>query len=735
MKHGSLLFLTRGLVALMITVWSLQAHAQVFAPLRNQQEDRARLLTDQLRFAEAYPYWANLAELAEREGGPSEPVRAAMETAMASEQYGEALRWLEALRAPTLNAFTTADAMVYVELLKRTGAHARVPKALMSFRADFPGDSALDALAADWPQVEAMLADTGEAVVKAFRPSAEAEEYGAVPWRGGLAFITRGVANGVSVDGWMNQPWTKVAFIPDTAEAEPRHTDLDQWLNRDLFNGLDQTLHHDGHIAFSPDREVIAITRNQTLQDTLRTVKRSALELVFFERILGKDWREMKPFDHNDPHWSTGHAAFTPEGDLIFASDRPGGFGGADLWRCEKKGSGWLEPVNLGPTVNSGGDELFPFMADDSTLYFASNGWPGLGGLDVFSWIPRAQRIEHLPIPVNSSADDFALYVEADGSGFLSSNRGDWVDRIYELDMPMADATWELVVQSCDTRPIAGVPMEFVDETSGLSYEGVTNASGRVEFKPRYAHRVKALCGGNDTLVAVDGALWANVEGGLRQDTITLNWRNPEGSIVVLDGTNAPLTDALITFTRADGTVKRGRVGDAGTYFWNTTTTLGFERVEVDALNFESASHALAGLNGCARPERYRFTLELKEEEIDLANIFYDLNKADLRPLSVVELDKLVRYMNQRPTLRVELSSHTDCRNSDEYNQDLSQRRAQSCVDYIISQGISPDRIVARGYGESRLMNSCGVAIPCEECKDEVAHQANRRTEVKLLVE
>lgn len=720
-------------MAMGIAFYVIGASGQVFAPFLGAQERMATQLSDQLRFAEAYPYWASLADEAEKNGGPVAHVRRALETAVAIEAYDEALDWIEVLRSLRLDDFTAEDVVLEVELLKLTGAYQRVPRTLAEGRQRFPEDSMIQAITTNWPLIEALRSDTMDALVRAYRPHAEPEEYGAVAYRGGMAFITRGVAKGVSIDGWMNQPWTKIAFIGDTAHPEPEIGDLGQMLNRDLFANLKQSRHHDGHIAFSEDRSTLAITRNQDVFDTLQNAYRSALQLVFFERIIGGEWEGPKFFEHNDPHWSTGHAAFTPEGDLVFASDRPGGFGGADLWRCEKRGSGWLAPKNLGHVVNTSGDELFPYVQEDSTLLFSSNGHYGLGGLDLFRWVPRSTAVEHLAIPLNSSADDFALYLEADGTGWLSSNRGDWKDRIYQVEVPTTQVEWELLVTACDTRPIANVELEILDETNGVLYRQRTDAAGKVTFAPRFGHRMVVSCQGNDSLDAFTQIVWPNVDASKRLDTLVLNWRNPMGEITVTDVNGKPLPEAGISFVQADGSVTQVGLDETGTYRWSTTKTVNLERFEVDALNRKAQSRALGSINGCPRPEAHRIALELVEEEelIDLGLILYDLDKANLRPESQAVLDQLVDYMNQRPSLKVELSSHTDSRNSEDYNQELSQRRAESCVNYIIAQGVSANRIVARGYGETRLLNHCQDGV---ECAEEL-HQANRRTELRFVVD
>lgn len=719
------------LIFLVLGPWVV-ACAQVFAPLQQAQFERATELTAQLRYDEAYPYWENLAQLeVEQDSTSFAFIEQAFEVALQTERFEAAMRWLDLLGQR--RDWRASDWISRIELLKRLGRYQQIPEALASGVSSFPGDSVLLAHSEAWPTIEGYLQDTVAWPVWPYRPTSKNEEFAPFPRRGGLVFATSGVPAGFSNDGWTGQPWTKLAWIPDTATAEPQWREWQKLLGKHLFPGLNQTLHHNGPVSFSSDRNTALVTRNQRELNPEGAVNVSALELVFYYDVIGEGWMGPEPFPHNSPMWSTGHGCFDLEEAVIFASNRPGGYGGVDLWRSERSGQAWSEPVNLGPAVNSSADDCFPYVADDGTLYFASNRVAGLGGLDLYSWWPGAGAAEHLPAPVNSTGDDFAMHVEPSGKAWFSSNRVDAIDRIYRVDLPVERVSWELLVQTCDTRPLPDRTLIAEYESSGISFELKTDFRGVARFSPRSGQAWTLTMEGSDSLEAIGPLRYPAQEQGNYQDSLTLKWLNPEGLVRVVDQTGSALGGALLTFRTAEGNIRKETVNADGEYRWITEESRIFNQLSVDLINYEAKTIPLVGFNGCPRPERYTVVLEEIpiEEVIDLNLILYDTDKWDLRPASKRELDKLVLFLQQRPMLRVELSSHTDCRNSHEYNMLLSQRRAQSCVDYIVSRGIDAGRIVARGYGETRLVNRCSDGVTCSEAE----HQENRRTELEFLTD
>ena len=419
--------------------------------------------------------------------------------------------------------------------------------------------------------------------------------------------------------------------------------------------------YHVGPVASPDGGKTLYVTRTYPGKEGEYTkvggvrMRTSRLELYILTEADG-GWQS-EPFAYNDVEsFSVGHAAFSRTGDtLYFASDRPGGHGGTDIWFCARQPDGtWDIPQNAGAAINTAGDELFPNIGADGTLYYSSDGFAGMGGLDVFrtegsgsTWdTPRNMRF-----PVNSAGDDFGYIVDFDSpegiAGYLSSNRTGGVGN---------------------------------DDIYSFTYE-----------KPRI--------------------------------------------IILLTGTAANkstgdlLADAAITLY-GDGReiAAKKTTGDDGSFMFTLSpgqqyTVLG----QKTGFHADSASVSTVGIT---RSDTLEVALLLepvfeKGATFELENIYYDFDKHNIRPDAAVVLDELVRTLRDNPTLKIELSSHTDVRGDDDYNMALSQRRAQSAVDYLVSRGIARDRMVAKGYGETRLV------IPNAQTREE--HQKNRRTEVTVL--
>jgi outer membrane protein OmpA-like peptidoglycan-associated protein/tetratricopeptide (TPR) repeat protein len=426
----------------------------------------------------------------------------------------------------------------------------------------------------------------------------------------------------------------------------------------DMFNKE----YHDGPASFSADFKEIFFNRTLTRKDKGKKEEnkiRTHLLKIYHSTRYDSTWSKPMPFILNSNDHSVGHPALSGNGNLLyFVSDMAGGYGGTDLYVCTRDSMKWSSPVNLGPGINTFGNEMFPFISHDDDLYFASDGHPGFGGLDVFishleddNWSPP----ENLGKPVNTSYDDFSLYISNDGTqGVFSSNRpgGIGSDDLYLLRRLPEPAPVIIpylsgyVKNKRSLGPVYNSTVFIYSRGRGQVDIVKTDSNGyyRTEIQPGESYIVKAMSTG----FIADLYLF-----------------KPDSQNIIAQLT-AP-RDLLIEHLAND----------------------------------------------------QNFVLE---------NIYYDLNKWNIREDAKPSLNRLVTILKENP-LNIELGSHTDCRASDQYNLQLSQRRAESAVDYIISQGINRDRITAKGYGETQLINKCKDRVPCTE--DE--HQQNRRTEFKVI--
>jgi len=378
---------------------------------------------------------------------------------------------------------------------------------------------------------------------------------------------------------------------------------------------------------------------------------------IYIAKKQGDDWG--KPYDLNPPvntsGWESQPSISADGRTLYFVSNRKGGYGGYDIWKSTVTDKGWSEPQNLGPNINTPYDEQSPYIhADDSTLYFCSNGWPGLGGMDLFvshlgkngQW----QKPQNLGYPINSSGDENGLTVTASGQyAFFASNNlnGFGGYDIYYFELPE------------NIRP------HVVTYVKGIVIDAVTKQP-----------------------------LEASVE------IIDLE----KNATVYQDNSSPEYGDFLVTLTAGKN------------YGLN---------VSKDGYLFYSANFSLLGHE--AR-EPYQLTVELSPIEVGnkvvLNNIFFDTNKFDLKPDSKAELQKLIDFLNLNPSVHIEISGHTDNVGNNQANQVLSENRAKSVYQYLITNGITAARLIYKGYGETQ---------PIMPNISDANRAKNRRTEFKII--
>jgi len=396
--------------------------------------------------------------------------------------------------------------------------------------------------------------------------------------------------------------------------------------------------------------------------------------IIMFSKKTGDNWSEPKNIGLLPDSLVAAHPAITKDGlTLYFVSELPGGFGGKDIWMVTraKEGDAWSKPTNPGPDINTSGEELFPYVREDGTLYFSSDGLIGMGGLDIFkailqpdgSWI-----VQNMKSPVNSFADDFGIAFENENERgmFSSTRKGKGNDELYSFELP---------------------PLRF------------------------------------------------NVTG-----------------LVKNEKTGTAIAASTVQLIASDGSNLQAETGTGGEFKFAL-------KPDVDYIFLASKNGFLNGkeketTKGQEKSRDFMVTILLTaiDRPIELPNIFYDFGKWDLRPESMVSLDKLVETLNDNPNVTIELMSHTDSRDTEEYNLDLSQKRAQSVVQYLIDKGIDPARLSPKGYGESspKIVDASiaaqspflkiGVTLSeqyintlANEEQKEVAHQINRRTEFRVL--
>lgn len=367
-----------------------------------------------------------------------------------------------------------------------------------------------------------------------------------------------------------------------------------------------------------------------------------------------------------------GHPSISPDGKyLYYVSDAVGGLGGKDIFRSKVLGNNSFGPMeNLGEEINTAGDELFPYCRDSVTLYFASNGHPGMGGLDLFKATQDSTghwKVENMGAPINSMGDDFGItFAGKAEKGFFSSNRNDarGYDHLYSFELPTITISIEGIVNDVDEYPIEEATVRIVGK-DGLNVKVPVKKDGsyRVELERDIRY-----------------VMMASARGYLNQNYELHTGPEEKNETYIVDFFLSPISKPVV-----------------------------------------------------------------------IENIFYDFDKATLRPESKKALDEMIKMLNDNPNVTIELGAHTDRKGTDQYNERLASRRAQSVVDYLIASGIKADRLEAKGYGESvpktinkkmakqyDFLNEGDVLteefiLNLTPEQQEIADQINRRTEFKVL--
>ena len=686
---------------------------------QTMKEDYANKLSNSLKFSEAYPVWAEMAKKSLKKNQNNWTyMKKAVEAAYNAEKYDKALYWSEMLTAnPDLDV---SDWEKYFQLLMINSKHDRLIGAIDSALMRKPNDEMILNWKKQAPIILRQLNEISEYSISNYREMKKGEEFCAVPYKEQMIIVSNRRNTGFVN---RNYSWTGQHFLDLVTITDSTKLKKDK-----IWKDIKRSNPHDGPIAFSADYKTALLTVNHVELDPTDGLRKSKLQLKIYRNKDGK-WVEGEAFPYNDKVYSVGHGVFDLQGNIIFASDKPGGMGGSDLYKSSWKDGAWSEPVNLGKSVNSRGNELFPFVSNNGTLYFSSNGWPGNGGLDVFYQEKADANPKHIGNPINTNADDFGIYVDENtGRGLLSSNRNNFRDQIYRISKPVYKIEAEITLVSCDNKPLDKRQI-VVKNTKTLTEEIVTtDAKGKVSMKPSMNSNFTFSFAGDTQLDAVMAEKTFDKEGKI-QVALSAKYKKKSLKLNIVDENGKNLIGAQLTYYTK---------GTSGKKFLTTDQPIEVsveEMATVDSIvgmmiNYKDCKIVLKDINQCS-PEltaNMNFIKVDLSNVINLKNIYYDFDLWNIRPEGKIELDKLVKYMKEHPSLPVELGSHTDCRGTDAYNVWLAEKRSQSCVNYIKSKGIPADKIIAKGYGEKQLANECADGVKCSEEK----HQLNRRTTLKI---
>ncbi len=490
----------------------------------------------------------------------------------------------------------------------------------------------------------------------------EYSEFGSYVHDGNLYFSSsRKSGKNDEVYGWNNEPWLDIYYVPEgNTLTKPRK-----------LEGEINSKFHESSLVFSTDYKndtIVYFTRNNyfdnkegfyTKEKENKVIENlNNLKIYKAEQIDG-EWKVTRNLKTNADHYSTGHPSVNTERTLLFfSSDRPGGYGGTDIYYAkihERGGVG--QPVNAGPIVNTAGNEMFPFINNEGQLFFSSDGHLGFGMLDVFATVAdstgQIREVVNLGKPLNSEKDDFGYYAFENGiDGYVSSNRkgGKGGDDIYKFRFVPSLTVEGIVTDAINLQPLDSVEISLYNQaTSELMSKTITDANGRYQM-----------------------LISRNVN--YRIDAVRKT--HPHKSV-----------------------------------YFNTRTTSRSTKLIKQDIQLEPVLDVkvLAGLK----------------------KIYYDFNKANIRPDAALELDKVVKLMTKTyPEMIIKLEAHTDPVGSHNYNDQLSERRAKSAYEYLIANGVPQNHILSyKGFGKRVPINGCTSKKDCSPEELEL----NRRTEFPVV--
>lgn len=541
----------------------------------------------------------------------------------------------------------------YAQMLKANGNYDKANAWMDKFAAITPNDVRAIAHKNNPNTVAELLEDKPKFIVKPVEGfNSKYSEFGPIMHEGKVYYAS--ARSGKSRKyGWNEEPYLDI-YSSDYDEASGALS------GEVVLAGKVNTNKNEGTVSFSPDGKTMYFSGESLDRDAGLFGKKfkkddtgkSTINL-YSATLENGEWSNVTTLPFNGENHNTGGPAVSPDGKrLYFNSDMEGTLGASDLWYVTLNDDGtYGDPVNLGKDINTEGSEMFPYVSSKNILYFASNGHPGLGMLDVFASQMNGDdfgSVRNLGAPLNSGNDDFSYTVDEDAEkGFFASNRegGAGSDDIYTFEQitPVCDVT--LTVKVVDSKTGAAIALTSVaifDDNNNKVATKTSDENGEVQFKYECNQAFK---------VEANKELYLN---------------------------------NTIDVAKTDDT--------------EISKQIALEEIIV-------------------------------EDKVVLNPIYFELDKHNITAQGAAELDKLVEVMNTYPNMIIKAESHTDSRADDAYNMALSDRRAKSTAQYVISKGIAADRISGVGMGETQLVNECSNGVKCSK----EAHQANRRSEFIIV--
>ncbi|MEM0576550.1 OmpA family protein [Flavobacterium polysaccharolyticum] len=545
----------------------------------------------------------------------------------------------------------------YAQSLKATGKEKEAATVLAQFESKSTGDSRVKRLKTNSNYLNEIRSNLGRYTIDNAGINSKYSDYGSAIVENQLVFASARDTGGViqNKHAWTGKHFTNLYAANVDSELSPS--------NPSRYDANINSKFHEATPVFTKDGSTMYFTRNDYLDGKRgKDVNKFTLLKIYKATLVNKRWTNVTELPFNSNNFSSAHPALSPdEQTLYFASDRPGTIGQSDLYKVSINSDGtYGDPINLGTAINTEARETFPFVTKDNQLYFASDGHPGLGGLDIFRTNINNDGsigiIENDGGEVNSPKDDFGYYRDSEtNNGFFSSNRdgGLGSDDIYKFTFkPSCKQSLKGIVTDSKTAAVlANTTITLIDNQYNTIGETTTDSSGNYSFEVK--------CSKSYSVRA-----------------IKTEYSPKELKISIPTTTGETKLDIQL-----ESSVCKVAVGD--------------------------------DLGKC-------FGIKM---------IYFDLDKSNIRKEAALDLAKILDVLNQNPTMKLDIRSHTDCRQTAKYNMALSERRAKATIAWLVSKGVDGSRLTGKGYGESQLINDCGCEPTNQSNCSEEQHQMNRRSE------
>ncbi len=609
---------------------------------------------------------------------------------------------------------TDENIFKYIQALKASGNYEDANSVSREFLVEKVDASAIEAFDAEVVKQENIIAIGNRYSLENLAINSENSEFGIMPYNNFLVYAaSRKVAHKKNIFsgyyGWNDQPFLDIYKIHKDSIAKGNTA------SKSISNKVNTKL-HEGTVAFSKDCKIMYFTRNNfTKGKEVKDDKLVTHLKLYKAEFVDGNWTNIESLPFNGDTFSVEHPALSKDGKrLYFASDMPGTLGSFDLFYVDINEDGtYGNPVNLGSHINTKHREQFPFIADNGDLYFSSNGHFGFGGLDVFwSKLKGAdfQQPDNLGLPLNSGYDDFAYYLDdTSKTGYISSNRpkGKGSDDIYSFK-----ELKPLIIEDCK-QYITGII------TDKDTKETISNSKVTFTLVSEKSNEVIATC-----ITTADGVFndITNCEITLIVKASADGYQDAERKIRIGDQRNAK-NDASLALVSIASINKKEQ----------EKQRIAFEKQQ--QVEQEKQKQEQEKRNKAAENKKKQYNNIIASEPniisqndklvIKTADINFDYKLWYIRKDVKKVLQPVVDLMLKYPNMQIEIESHTDIRGNEAYNKDLSQKRATSTMEYLVSKGIDAHRISAVGYGESQPIQHCETEDACSEEE----HEINRRSE------